>query len=486
VLVAAEAERLAGQSLEYTAGMALVNKQGRGVAPPTALKTLTEKAGDPGTAVFTSMMSVDPGEYRLILSMSDSEGRVGSVSRLVTAWAMDGANIALGDLLVGSVAAGDKPALVPAIEPSISGPMAALMEVYGTQLAGVEATLEILTSEDSKPLATQPMRVGAGSSPEIATMSAQFSTTALPPGRYLARGTIRQSGKVHGHLMRPFRIIAENASTLAGGAVPATGGVLPAEMTMVLLGGLSNFDRKELLAPATLTPVFAAVEGRPSGSKAAVKEARAGDLGAAAMTALAENDQVLAMFLKGLELYQQSQLDRAAVQFQNSMQMAPGFAPSRLFLGAALAEGNKHREAAGLLQSAATTPPNAAIARLAGEEWLKAGQPQLAITPLELAVQQPGAEPRTRKLLGIAYVLGGRPADAVATLTPYLETTPSDAPALLAALFGTYMRHLTAPQPATLAADRANMAKWSKAYASAKGPMQPLVTAWAAHVQSLK
>jgi predicted Zn-dependent protease len=254
-------------------------------------------------------------------------------------------------------------------------------------------------------------------------------------------------------------------------------------MAMVLLGALSKFDRQELLSPSTLTPIFAAVDSRPAGSKAAMKEARAGDLGLAAMTALGDGDQVLATFLKGLEFYQKAQLDRAGTQFQSSMQMAPAFAPSRLFMGAALAEANRHREAAGLLQSAAGTPPNGAIARLAGEEWIKAGQPQLAITPLELALQQPGAEPRTRRLLGIAYVLGGRPADAVATLMPYLETNPADAPALLAVLFGTYVRHLQSPPPATLAADRANMAKWAKAYASAKGPMQPLVAAWVKHVQ---
>ena len=123
---------------------------------------------------------------------------------------------------------------------------------------------------------------------------------------------------------------------------------------------------------------------------------------------------------------------------------------------------------------------------MAGEEWIKAGQPALAITPLELAVQQPGADPRTRKLLGIAYVLGGRPSDAVATLTPYLDTAPTDSAALLAAIFGTYIRHLNEPQPATLAADRANIAKWSKAYAATKSPMQPLVAAWVKHVQNLK
>ena len=487
VLIAAEVERLAGQSLEYTTGMAFVNRQGRGIAPATALKTLTEKAGEPGTAVFSGMLSVDPGEYRLILSMADSEGRVGSVSRAVTAWQMNAQSVTMGDLLLGGISAA-KTALEPAIEPTIaSGQMAALMEAYGSQLAGLDATLEILVNEDSQPLATMPMRIGAGSSPEIATMSAQFTTTALPPGRYLARGTIRQGGKPQGHLLRPFRIVTESAATAGGAApVPSAGGALPAEMAMVLLGGLSNFDRKELLAPVMLTSMFAAAESRPSGSKAAIKEARAGDLGGAAMTALGENDQPLATFLKGLELYQQAQLDRAAIQFQNSMQMAPTFTPSRLYLGAALAEANRHREAAGLLQSAAASPPNAVIARVAGEEWIKAGQPALAITPLELAMQQPGADARTRKLLGIAYALGGRPSDAVTTLAPYLETSPTDSAALLAAIFGTYIRHLNAPQPATLAGDRANLAKWSKAYAATKSPMQPLVTAWVKHVQSLK
>ncbi|HJU42597.1 MAG TPA: VWA domain-containing protein [Vicinamibacterales bacterium] len=487
VLIAAEVERLAGQSLEYTTGMAMVNRQGRGVAPPTKKSTLTEKAGDPGTAVYSGMMSVDPGVYRLIISMADSEGRVGSVSRAVTAWQMDGTGVMLGDLLLGGISDTGKAVLEPAIEPVIAGgQMAALMEAYGKTLTGVDGTLEILRDEDSPPLASMPLRIGAGASPEIATASTQFNTTALPPGRYLARGVIRLEGKPQGHLLRPFRIISDTANATSGAAVPSAGGALPVEMITVLLGGLSTFDRKELLTPAMLTAMYATAESRATGSKAAIKEARGGDLGGAAMTALGEGDQVLAMFLKGLELYQQSQLDRAAMQFQNSMQLAPTFAPSRLYLGATLAEANRHREAAGLLQAASTTPPNAAVARLAGEEWIKAAQPALAIAPLELASKQPNPESRAIKLLGIAYVLGGRPADAVATLAPYLETNPKDTAALIAAIFGTYIRHLNAPQPATLAADRANVAKWSKAYYAAKAPMQPLVAAWVKHVQDLK
>ena len=71
-------------------------------------------------------------------------------------------------------------------------------------------------------------------------------------------------------------------------------------------------------------------------------------------------------------------------------------------------------------------------------------------------------------------------------LTSYLETNPTDSAALLAAIFGTYSRHLSGPQAASLAADKSNIAKWTKAYASTKSPMQPLVDAWVKHVQGLK
>lgn len=487
VLVAAEVERLAEQSLDYTAGMIFAMKDGRGYMPGVALKTLTIKDGDPGTAIFTAMLTVEPGSYRLGLAMADSEGRVGSVARGVTAWQMDGPGLAMGDLLLGGVASGAGAPLTPAIEPSVSrGQMGALMEMYvdAQPAAGVEAILEILTDENSAPLATFPMHVGSGPTPEIVAASAQFSTTTLPPGRYLARGTARQDGKVQGHLLRPFRIVPEPAS-LSGGSAMAAVGALPAEMAMVLLGGLSPFDRTSLLSPVMLTSAFAAADARPGGSKAAIKEARSGDLGGAAMTALGDGDQTLASFLKGLELLQQSLLDRAAVQFQSSMQMTPAFSPARLYLGATLASADRHREAAGLIQSGSpATAPNATVGRMAGEEWLKAGQPVLAIAPLEQALAQPDADARTRQLLGVAYVLGGRPSEAVAVLSPYLDANPTNQPALLAAIFGTYIRHLTAPQTETLAADRANITKWAKAYAASKGPMQPLVAAWVTHLQS--
>jgi VWFA-related protein len=492
VLVAGEVERLVDQSLDYTAGLLLVNRQNRGLLPPVELKKLAAKDGDPGTAVYAGSLTVDPGTYRLHVALADSEGRVGSVSRSVEAWAMDPSSLSIGDLLLGGLAASGPAALSPAVEPFINtGKMAAMVEVYGStpeRLSGVEAVLEVLQDEQRPALASMPMRVFPGTSPEIAAVHAQLNTTALPPGRYLARTTVRQSGKPIGHLVRPFRVVAVSDASSGGAAAPAIGGALPLEMASLLLGGLPAFDRKEVLSPTMLAPAFTAAEARGAAAKAALKEARAGAYGTAAMTALGDGDQALASFLKGLELLSQSQLDRAAIQFQSSMQQAPNFVPARVYLGAAMAEGNRHKEAAGLLQSAGADPAMAALARLAGEEWMKAGQPALAIAPLEQALKHGGAnaDPRTRKLLGVAYVLGQRPADALPVLTPYLDANPIDQAALLAGIFAAYARHLDMPQRDTLAADRDRATKWSKAYAASGGPMQPLVAAWVKHLEGLK
>jgi len=131
-------------------------------------------------------------------------------------------------------------------------------------------------------------------------------------------------------------------------------------------------------------------------------------------------------------------------------------------------------------------PVEAALGGAVAEEVLPRGDYAASpVLPLE-ALHVGHADAKARQLLGVAYVLGGRPTDAVPVLTPYLDANPTNQPALLAAIFGTYIRHLNAPQPATLAADRANVAKWSKAYAATKGPMQPLIAAWVKHLQGLR
>ena len=84
-----------------------------------------------------------------------------------------------------------------------------MVEVYGTtaeRLAGVEAVLEVLQDEQHPALATLPMRVFPGPSPEIAAIHTQINTSAFPPGRYLGA----DDGAAVGQAARPSHSPLQN------------------------------------------------------------------------------------------------------------------------------------------------------------------------------------------------------------------------------------------------------------------------------------
>jgi VWFA-related protein len=486
LLVAAEIERTSDQKLEYTAGFVVVDRNGRGTATAVEPRTLRASESDPGVAVFAGSLLLDAGTYVLRFAASDSEGRLGSVERKVEAWQMNTAGLTVGDLLIGEAPESNVP-LAPAIEPVVSnGQLAVMMEVYAAKLTTdtLQATLDIVAEENAKPLLSAAMKVGSGRSPEVGVLHGMMSTTALPPGRYLARASVKEDGKARGHLVRPFRVAAPSAAAASGtpANMPAR---LPAEMLVAMLANLPPVERKELVAPTVLATVLASAEKARPAAKGAFAAARSGNLGSAALDALASGDQVTAAFLRGIDLFGQGQTDRAVQQLQIAMQQAPSFAPTRMYLGAALAEGNRHREAAGLLQSAgaelATVAP---VARMAANSWLRVGDAANAITALEQA--NASGDTAVSRTLALAYLTANRGSDALPLLARSLEANPRDQDTLLSAIYATYVTHFPTARQESLAADRTRAQTWAKAYGSLKGERQALVDLWMKYLTSIK
>jgi VWFA-related protein len=483
LLITAEIERTADQTLDYTTGLVVVDRNNKTVAGNVEDRTLAASTTDPGRAVFAGSVVVPPGTYLVRLAMASSDGRLGSIERRVDAWDLNAAGLSVGDLLIAEAPNVAGAPIQPVIEPHVTnGQLAALMEVYSPNLQAmrdVEARLEIITGEGARPLTSVAMSANPGTSSEMGVLLGNVNTTALPPGRYLARAVVTAGGKPQGHIARPFRVSAASAAASAGAVTPV---VLPSELLGSMLGTLPPFEQKELLRPEVLNAVLSAAERARPAAKAALATARSGQIGPAALDALAAGDQPIAAFLRGLELFAQGQHDRAMVQLQLAMQGAPTLAPARLYLGAALAATNRHREAAGLLQSvSADVAGTAPVARMAGLSWLKAGDVGLAITALERAASP--ADPGTARTLALAYVAGQRPADAVPLLARYLEANPGDQEALLAGIYASYAVHAPTPRGETLSADRARAQTWAKAYAAGKGAHQPLVEAWIGYLQ---
>jgi VWFA-related protein len=491
VLVTAEIARTPTQALDYTAGFMIIDRDRKGVATPIEQKKLAVSDADPGVAVFSAAIPLDPGRYLLRFAAADSEGRLGSIERRLDAFQMDAPGLALGDLMVSQAPDDRTIRVVPAIEPQVgNGRLAAMVEVYGSTpqtLQGVQATLDVLPGENEKPITSTPMQISPGVSSEIGSVQAMVNTAALPPGRYFARATITQGGKPQGHFTRPFRVIPGGAVATAAVAGAHTPTALPPQLAEAILSDFPHVDRKTLLTPAVITAVLANAENSRPGAaaKSAIATARGGKFGPAALDALAAGDQVLASFLRGIDFFSQGQVDRASAQFNLAMQGAPNFAAVRMYLGAILSIANKHRDAASLLSSVPDDVAGPApVARLAAISWLHAGDVGLAIESLEKAVKAKDAD--ATRALALAYVVGNRPNDALPLLEEHLKAQPKDQAALIAAIYATYARYAGDAPPSTLAADRARAQAWAKAYAAGGGTMQNLTQAWMKYLEGLK
>jgi tetratricopeptide (TPR) repeat protein len=356
--------------------------------------------------------------------------------------------------------------------------------VYQSGLApdSLQATLDIVIEENGKPLLTTPLTVAIGASPEIGMQQGVVNTSALPPGRYLARASVRQQGKPRGHIVRPFRVLVpeRTASDVAGAATA----MVPREFLAGLVNNLPAVPAKDLVSPTVLSTVLTAAEAARPGAKAALASARKGGPGPAALEALASGDQAVAAFLRGVDLFAQGQNDRAIQQLQVSLQQAPGFAPTRLYLGAALSQAGRHREAAALLQSVGTELAGPApIARLTAISWLRAGDAPNAIAALERA--NVAGDVEVVRTLAMAYIAADRASEALPLLTKYLESHPKDGEALVAGIYVVYAAHVPTPRTAALEADRAQAQAWAKAYAALRGEHQALVDAWMTYLRGL-
>ncbi len=489
LLLTAEVERNTDQALDYTAGLVVIDRANKVVASNVEPRTFTASDIDPALALYSGSVLLQPGTYLLRFAVADSEGRIGSVERKLDAWQMNTAGLTVGDLLIAQAPPDQSTQVVPAIEPRVgNGQLMAMMEIYAPNLQtmdDLQATLDVVPNEGARPLATATMRVSAGSSPEVGVLQGSLNTTILPPGRYFARASVSHGGKAQGHILRPFRVVATAPSPTATAGVSMLS-TLPADLLGAMLANLPAVDRKELLAPNVLAAVLNAAERARPTAKTALASAKAGKLGPAALEALEAGDQPMAAFLRGVDFFSQGLNDRAMQQLQIAMQQAPAFAPARLYLGAALAQGNRHREAASLLQSVtADVAGPAPLARMTGLSWLRAGDASLAIATLE-KVPAGAPDSATARTLALAYVVGNRPAEAVPLMTKYLETNPRDQEALLAGIYASYATHTPSPRGDTLTADRARAQTWAKAYAGQKGAHQALVDAWIGYLKGAK
>ena len=100
----------------------------------------------------------------------------------------------------------------------------------------------------------------------------------------------------------------------------------------------------------------------------------------------------------------------------------------------------------------------------------RGGQPDAVVDVLKPAYDRAPTDDQIGKRLGLAYVVMGRYADAVAVLDGYLTRNPADQDVLFAAVLSHYETHTRAKTLPT-DADRAKLKRYASAYKGSQGPL---------------
>jgi predicted Zn-dependent protease len=258
---------------------------------------------------------------------------------------------------------------------------------------------------------------------------------------------------------------------------PSRAGAAPTALAAAGLPGL-QFDRRALLAPPVVMDALdtLAVSGPPSSPSVAhaADEARQGHLDKLAdLLRAGEKPSADLAFLRGLGLYARGEMAGAADQFRASLRLRPDFAPATIYLGAASAAMGRDQDAVGAWNTAMLEEARSPVlSLLLGDALLRRGEVDSAVDILKEAHASWPTEERFRQRLGLAYLAGGRTAEALPLLTAYADAHPSDTDTLFA-----IVRLLYEARGAP-GADRERFLRYARAYVATTGPQQALVAQW--------
>ena len=436
------------------------------------------------TQKYVGAAMAGPGTYTLKVAVVDSSGKRGSVERTFNARLNGFGQLHVTDLLIADDSVRGADGLPPAVAADFTGDeLHGYVELFSEapeQLKNATVVIEVAQNETARALDSTPARFQLqGDRRRVA--EAGVPIALLPPGDYVARAVVMVSGKKVGQVARPFRVTRPAATIASPGA-----GTVPmrAAAPIAFTSKIDAFDKSSVLAPQVvgffLDRLSAAAASSAATVRPAVDSVRAGKFDEA-MDALKStpDDQLAAVFLKGLVLFHRGDLNGAAAKFRDALRMDSEFYSAAFYLGACYAAGGKDREAAGAWQTSLITVSNASfVYTLLGDALLRLRDMDQAIDVLtEARTLWPNDDQVTLRL-GTALVMANKPAEAMKVLDPYLAAHPADTDRLYLALRALYEARSSGRTLTSADADRALFVRYADAYAAAKGPQLALVEQW--------
>ena len=339
------------------------------------LPAATEGRSSLGRGAWRVHFNVPPGSYLMRTVVREPGGLSGSADRRLEVKALDGPDVSVSDLVVGSAIGG-----LPVRAQVYAGDgLTGAIETYArapSQLEGLTVLVELKREGEAAPVTTMKANVlpmeqtGAGGVSQRA--SVVLPLESVSPGAYVAHAIVRAGGEIVGERTRQIDVLAGNAPVVAAGTASAPAATwVPMQ---VIQGDLARKYIAALAARAKGTPAAAAA-GHALANRWEQVEAETRASSDAGSTTSA---------LRGLALFVREDYSAAAAALQAARTAGPDDALTAFFLGWAY-EGAADRPAAlGAWRSAAHLDPSLVSAHLAlADGYLRMGQPALAVQALK-------------------------------------------------------------------------------------------------------
>ncbi len=335
-----------------------------------------------GSGTWRVQFTVPAGTYLMRTVVREPGGLVGSADRRIDVRPLDGPDVAVSDLVIGSALSGLPVRPRAYTADGLSG----LLEAYGrtpVQLEGLIVKVE-LRRPDGGAVSTfaadlqQPEADETGVS-RRATFQMPLANVA--PGEYLAHAIVSARGEIVAERTRHVEVLEGNAP-----AAPASGPrtlpqtVSPVEVTRGKLGQTYIAQLRQRAQGTSFAEAARhAAEGRWEAVDLALKRvSEESGLGAEALAKAAVEA------LRGLALFAREDYSGAAAALERAHQLDQKNALTAFFLGWAHEGAGDSRAALSAWRSAVFLDPSLVSAHLAlADGYLRLSQPALAVQALK-------------------------------------------------------------------------------------------------------
>ena len=365
-------------------------RDGRVVASGTDAIPLPKEAkpGSPlGTGGWRVQFSVPPGSYLMRTVVREPGGLTGSADRRLELRALDGPDVAVSDLVLGSAIGG----LPVRAQAYTDDGLVGVLETYArtpVQMEQLEVTVELRTPTGEVVSRT---KADLAAPEQEANGISRRANISLPlqnvrAGSYVAHAIVRARGEVVGERTRQVDVLAGEAPT-------GTDGGLAAGMTAtwrpldVVRGDLARKYIASLGVQARNTPAAEAAAHAAANRWEQVE----------AQVRSATEPPAVTNALRGLALFVREEYAGAAEALTQASTAAPADALTAFFLGWAHEGAGNKPAALSAWRRAAHLDPTMVSAHLAlADGYLRLSQPALAVQALQAGLT---AVPSSTELL---------------------------------------------------------------------------------------